>query len=82
MLDKAIARVLISEDEIRRRTTEMGEAISREYDGRDLTLICVLKGGVVFLADLIRSIRIPCASTSWPRRATAPPPDRAAWCGS
>ncbi len=50
------ASVLFSEDEIRARVRELGATISRDYAGRDPVLISVLKGGAVFLADLIQAI--------------------------
>jgi hypoxanthine phosphoribosyltransferase len=53
------ATVLFTEEQIQRRVREMGEAISRDYAGRSPVLISVLKGGVVFLADLIRQIDLP-----------------------
>lgn len=59
MLDGDIARILITEEELRRRTHELGQQISRDYQGKDLHLICVLKGGVTFLVDLMREICIP-----------------------
>ena len=59
VLDDDIARVLISEEDLRRRTRELGLQISRDYQGKDLHLICVLKGGVTFLVDLMREICIP-----------------------
>ena len=52
-------RVLISEDTIRRRTEELGAQISRDYDGEELLLVCVLKGSMHFFVDLARSITIP-----------------------
>ncbi|MCS7260887.1 MAG: hypoxanthine phosphoribosyltransferase [Anaerolineae bacterium] len=58
-MDDDIARVLITEEELRRRTRELGQQISRDYQGKDLHLICVLKGGVTFLVDLMREICIP-----------------------
>ena len=45
-------RVLIPEDEITRRLGELAEDISRDYEGKDLVLVCVLKGSMVFFADL------------------------------
>ena len=55
-----IERVLIDEDKIKSKVSELGEAISRDYAGRPLTLVSILKGSVVFLSDLMRSIKIPC----------------------
>jgi hypoxanthine phosphoribosyltransferase len=58
-LEKDIARILITHEALQRRTAELGETISRDYAGKDLLLVCILKGGVLFLSDLIRSIRVP-----------------------
>ena len=52
-------RVLISEDEITARMEELALEISRDYEGKDLVLVCVLKGSMVFFADLARKITIP-----------------------
>jgi hypoxanthine phosphoribosyltransferase len=57
-----LGRTLLSTADIRARVRELGQAISREYAGRDLLLICVLKGAAVFWADLCRSLQIPCQS--------------------
>jgi hypoxanthine phosphoribosyltransferase len=54
-----IDRVLIDEAAIQQRVAELGAALSREYAGRDLLLVSVLKGSIVFMADLIREISIP-----------------------
>lgn len=54
-----LERILISEEQISQRVAQLGEEISRDYEGRDLVLISVLKGGVIFLADLTRRIIIP-----------------------
>jgi hypoxanthine phosphoribosyltransferase len=48
--------VLYSAEEIQARVAELGEQITREYEGRDLVLIGVLKGSVIFLSDLMRAI--------------------------
>lgn len=58
-LQNDIAKILISPEQLRQRVNELGEAISRDYAGKDLLLVCILKGGVVFLSDLIRAIHIP-----------------------
>lgn len=55
----ADATILYSEDEIRRRVRDLGAAITDAYAGRSPVLVSVLKGGIVFLADLIREIRLP-----------------------
>jgi len=51
--------VLVAADDLQRRVRELGEAISRDYSGRPLLLIGVLKGAVFFLSDLMRFIDIP-----------------------
>lgn len=51
--------ILINEEQIRQRTRELAQEISRDYEGRDLHLICVLKGGVVFLVDLMKELTVP-----------------------
>ena len=56
----AIGEVLVSAEEVQRRVAELGEEISRDYAGRSLLLIGVLKGAVFFLADLMRHIEVPC----------------------
>src|SRR5216110_2686681 len=50
---------LISAAEIERRVRELGAQISADYDGQEVTLLCVLRGAVVFTADLLRCLRIP-----------------------
>ncbi len=51
--------VLLSRELVAERVRELADTISRDCEGEDLLLICVLKGAVVFAADLIRQIRIP-----------------------
>lgn len=58
--ESRIDRVLISEEEIKAALKKCGEQLSREYEGKPLLLISVLKGAFVFLADLCREITIPC----------------------
>lgn len=55
MWDHSIT-VLISQDDLEKRIREMGEQISRDYEGRPLLLVGILKGSAIFLADLIRHI--------------------------
>jgi hypoxanthine phosphoribosyltransferase len=52
-------RVLISEAELRARVAELGAAITRDYEGKPLVLIGVLKGSFIFLADLVRAVDLP-----------------------
>ncbi|MBI2761551.1 MAG: hypoxanthine phosphoribosyltransferase [Chloroflexi bacterium] len=51
-----IAEVLLSEDQIHHRVAELGDEIARDYAGRDLLVLFVLKGALLFVADLIRTI--------------------------
>src|SRR4029079_2313651 len=59
--DGVLESVLISEEEVRTRVGELGEQVSRDYDGLDPLLVAVLKGAVIFAGDLLRAITIPCA---------------------
>jgi hypoxanthine phosphoribosyltransferase len=59
-LEHGVRDVLIDEDRLRSRVVELGEEISSDYAGRDLLLIGVLKGAVFFMADLMRTLTIPC----------------------
>lgn len=54
-----LGEVLISEETLQARITELGAEISRDYAGRKLLLICILRGGVMFLTDLMRQISVP-----------------------
>jgi hypoxanthine phosphoribosyltransferase len=58
--DESIGEILVQPDELEHRVRELGAEISRDYAGRDLLLIGVLKGAVFFLADLMRNIDVPC----------------------
>ncbi|GFP33750.1 hypoxanthine phosphoribosyltransferase, partial [Candidatus Hakubella thermalkaliphila] len=60
-MDTILGPMLISAEEIRQRVASLGEEITRDYQGKDLILVNVLRGGVVFLADLIREIKLPLA---------------------
>ena len=60
MDDSQLGEVLVSAEDLQRRVRELGAEISRDYAGRDLLLICVLKGAVLFLSDLMREIDVPC----------------------
>src|ERR671933_746653 len=60
MRDAAIGEILVQADELEHRVRELGAEISRDYAGRDLVLVGVLKGAVFFLSDLMRHIEVPC----------------------
>lgn len=59
MLKEDVAEVLITEEELQARIAELGKAISADYQGRDLLAVCILRGAVIFLSDLIRQIAVP-----------------------
>src|ERR1044072_4428328 len=55
-----IGETLVSNEDLKRRVAELGGEISGDYEGRDLIMVGVLKGAVLFLADLMRGISVPC----------------------
>jgi hypoxanthine phosphoribosyltransferase len=57
--EPGVGEVLVTAEELQRRVAELGEQISRDYEGRSLLLIGVLKGAVFFLSDLMRYIEVP-----------------------
>lgn len=52
-------RVLLTEEEVDKRIKEIGEQISRDYEGKSVHLICVLKGGSFFMCELAKRISVP-----------------------
>lgn len=54
-----LAEILIPESELQARIQELGKEISQDYQGKDLLLICILRGGVMFLSDLMRALTVP-----------------------
>jgi hypoxanthine phosphoribosyltransferase len=59
MESDVVGRVLVDEGSLQARVAELGQEISSDYEGKDPILICVLKGGVAFLTDLMRHITVP-----------------------
>ena len=59
-MTKDIQKILLTEEQIRTRIQELGEELSREYAGKDPIFVGVLKGVVVFYADMVRQITVPC----------------------
>lgn len=51
--------ILIDEGKLQERITELGKEISRDYQNENLHLICILRGGIIFLSDLMREITVP-----------------------
>jgi hypoxanthine phosphoribosyltransferase len=58
--DPAIGEVLVPAGELQTRVEDLAGEISRDYEGRDLVMIGVLKGAVLFLGDLMRRMTVPC----------------------
>jgi hypoxanthine phosphoribosyltransferase len=59
VLANDLAQILITEEQLQDRVRELGEQISRDYEGKALVLVGILKGSAIFLADLVRHISIP-----------------------
>jgi hypoxanthine phosphoribosyltransferase len=55
-----IGEILVQSDELAHRVRELAAEVSRDYEGRDLFLVGVLKGAVFFLSDLMRQLEVPC----------------------
>jgi hypoxanthine phosphoribosyltransferase len=58
--EDAIGEILVPAEDLRRRVHELAEEVSRDYVGKDLILVGVLKGAVLFLSDLMRHLDVPC----------------------
>ena len=56
-----IKTVLVSEEDLKAKVAELGAQISKDYEGKNLVLVSILKGSVVFMADLMRAVSIPCS---------------------
>jgi hypoxanthine phosphoribosyltransferase len=57
--DPDLGEVVVTEERLHLRLREMGEEITRDYEGREPLLVCVLKGAVMFMADLARHVELP-----------------------
>lgn len=57
--EDVIAEILIDETSLKKRVAELGEEINRDYQGQDLLLVCILRGGLVFMVDLMRTLTVP-----------------------
>ena len=60
MPEPKIGEILVQQDDLQHRVRELAEEISRDYEGRHLFLVGVLKGAVFFLSDLMRHVGVPC----------------------
>lgn len=58
-MNKDIREILIAEDVLQSKVKELGAKITEDYKGKDLLLVCVLKGAVIFVSDLMRNIDLP-----------------------
>lgn len=58
-MNDAIEKVLITKEEIREKVKELGKILTKEYEGKKLLVVTVLKGGFVFASDLVRAIDLP-----------------------
>lgn len=56
-----IKEVLITEEDLQERIRALGAEITRDYADKDLMVVCILRGGVMFMTDLIKEIRLPLA---------------------
>ena len=59
-MEQDIQKILITEEQIQRRIAEMGQELTREYADKFPVIVGVLKGVVVFFADMVRQIKVPC----------------------
>lgn len=59
-MENDIKEILLSEEQLKNIVNDLGEQISKDYEGKELILVSVLKGSVVFMGDLMRAIKVPC----------------------
>ena len=59
-MTRDIEKVLLSQEQIAEKVTEIGAQISRDYAGKNPMIVSVLKGSFIFMADLVRAVTIPC----------------------
>jgi hypoxanthine phosphoribosyltransferase len=60
MVEPSPGDVLVTAEQIAKRTAELGAEISRDYEGREVLMLGILKGAVIFIADLARQLTVPC----------------------
>ena len=58
-------KVMIPEEQVEERIKKLGEQISKDYAGKQIHLICVLKGGVFFMCELAKRISVPVSTVSY-----------------
>lgn len=59
-MENDIKEILLSEEQLKNIVNDLGAQISKDYAGKELILVSVLKGSVVFMGDLMRAIKVPC----------------------
>lgn len=59
-MEKDIEQILITEQQLKDRIAELGEILTKEYEGKEPVIVGVLKGVVVFYADMVRAVKTPC----------------------
>jgi len=64
-MEKDIKKILISESTILARLDEIGWQISQDYEGKDLTVIAIMNGSIMFMSDLLKRVRIPLQIDCW-----------------
>ena len=60
MKNSDIEKILFTEEEIQKRIKELGEQITKDYAGKKILMLCILKGSVIFYSDLVRNIDLDC----------------------
>ena len=58
-MNKDLEKILVTEEELDKKTSEIAAQISKDYEGKNLFMIGILKGGVVFASDLLKKITVP-----------------------
>ena len=61
MVETQLRKVLIPQNRLQERVSELGQEISQEFEGKDLAVVAILKGSFIFAADLLRAMTIPCS---------------------
>lgn len=59
MMERDMARILLSEEQIAKKVKELGEIITKDYEGKKLLVVGILKGSNMFMSDLMRHIKLP-----------------------
>ena len=60
-VENQLRKVLIPQNRLQERVSELGQEISQQFEGKDLAVVAILKGSFIFAADLLRAMTIPCS---------------------